>query len=317
MLVLVIGKRNAPHLKTLESLPAEVIFAESASDLSPDILAKVDVAVNTSHHGQILETMWPSLKSIKWTHSLSAGVESVIFPALRSSSIPLTNARGVYKKSLGEWAMLAILYFAKDIRRLVRQQEAAKWDQYDVEMIEGSTVAIIGYGEIGREVAWRAKAFGMNVIATRRRAESKSDEFASEILPSSENTAAMSRADYVVLCSALTPETRGMIGAREFAAMKSTGIFINIGRGAVVDEPALIDALQRKRIRGAGLDVFVTEPLPQDSPLWKLENVLLSPHSADHTATWQHESVAFFIENFNRFAKGEPLQNIVNKEAGY
>lgn len=317
MLVLVLAKRGAPHLKALETLPVEIVIGENASDFSTTDIERAEILVNGSHFGHVLQELWPSLKNLKWIHSLSAGVEGYGFPELKSSTIPLTNARGVYRKSLGEWTMLAILYFAKDIRRLVRQQEAANWEQYDVNMIGGATVAIIGYGEIGREVAWRAKAFGMNVIATRRRVATSSDDLASEILPSSENAAAMSRADYVVLCSALTPETRGMIGAKEFAAMKPIGVFINIGRGAVVDEPALIDALQTKRILGAALDVFVEEPLPKTSPLWKLENVLLSPHSADHTATWLHETVDFFIENFHRYTKGEPLQNIVDKQAGY
>lgn len=319
MLVLVIAKRGAPHLKVLETLPkeAEVKVGETGADFIAEDLARAEVVVNGSHHGHILEEIWPSLKNLKWVHSLSAGVEGVVIPALKESSVPLTNARGVYKKSLGEWAVLAMLYFAKDVRRLERQKSESRWEQFDVDMLSGATVAIIGYGEIGREVAWRAKAFGMNVIATRRRVTHNSDEYASEILPSSENIQAIEKADYVVLSSALTPETRGMIGTKEFAAMKPTAVFINIGRGAVVDEPAMVDALQNGKIRGAGLDVFIEEPLPADSPLWKLDNVLLSPHSADHTATWQHETVEFFVENFNRYIKGEQLENIVDKQAGY
>ena len=317
MLVLVIAKRGAPHLRILDTLPAEVRIGESASDFSAEDLEKAEIVVNGSHHGHVLEELWPSLKNLKWVHSLSAGVEGVVIPALKASSIPLTNARGVYKRSLGEWAMLAMLYFAKDVRRLTRQKNDSRWEQFDVDMLSGATVTIIGYGEIGKEVAWRAKAFGMNVIATRRRVTEASDEFASEICPSSENVKAIAKADYVVLSSALTPETRGMISTSEFAAMKPSAVFINIGRGAVVDEPALIEVLEKGKIRGAGLDVFAEEPLPAESPLWKLDNVLLSPHSADHTATWQHETVEFFVENFHRYTRGEALKNIVDKQAGY
>jgi len=144
-----------------------------------------------------------------------------------------------------------------------------------------------------------------------------SDEFADEILPASRMADVLSRSDYVIACSPLTPETRHMVGAREFAAMKPSGVFMNIGRGAVVDEPAMIEALSEGKIRGAALDVFETEPLPKDSPLWRQENVLLSPHSADHTATWQQDSVEFFLENFARYRKGEPLLNVVDKQAGY
>lgn len=317
MLVLVIAKRGAPHLRILDTLPAEIRIGESASDFSAEDREKAEIVVNGSHHGHVLEELWPSLKNLKWVHSLSAGVEGVVIPALKESSVPLTNARGVYKRSLGEWAILAMLYFAKDVRRLTRQKNESRWEQFDVDMLSGATVAIIGYGEIGREVAWRAKAFGMNVIATRRRVTETSDEFASEIYPSSENVKAIAKADYVVLSSALTPETRGMISTSEFAAMQPHAVFINIGRGAVVDEPALVEVLEKGKIRGAGLDVFVDEPLPAESPFWKLDNILLSPHSADHTATWQHETVEFFVENFHRYTRGEALQNIVDKQAGY
>ena len=318
MRLVVLAKPGGAHLSVLERLPADV-----KATIGPDVkslsgvIEEAEVIVNGGHDGEVLQALWPKAKSLKWIHSLSAGVENLVFPELRKSLIPLTNARGVYKKSLAEFAILGMLYFAKDVRRLMRQHQAGQWEQFDVEEIRLQVCGVVGYGEIGREVAKLAKTMGMTVLATRRRVVESSDEFADEILPANRMADVLSRSDYVIACSPLTPETRHMIGAQEFAAMKPSGVFMNIGRGAVVDEPAMIAALSEGKIRGAALDVFETEPLPKDSPLWRLENVLLSPHSADHTATWQQDSVEFFLENFARYRKGEPLLNVVDKQAGY
>lgn len=318
MRLVVIARPEAPHLSVLNSLPSAVeVFVAPEPDPLLSKVGEADVILNGSHHGATLAALWPHAKKLHWVHSLSAGVENIVFPELRESAIPLTNSRGVYKRSLGEFALLGMLYFAKDVRRMERQQSAANWEPYDIDEIRGATCVVLSYGEIGREVAWRAKAMGMTVIATRRNPGSGKDDIATEIVSPDRTAEAMGRADYVVCCSPLTPETRKMLGDREFRVMKPTGVFINIGRGAVVDEAALIAVLRERRIRGAALDVFETEPLPKDSEFWKLDNVLLSPHCADHTATWQHEGVRFFVENFERFVKGEPLQNIVDKKAGY
>ena len=317
MTILVLARPGAPHLQALDSLPAKVKYGLAAADFTEEDLAEARVVVNSGHSGEALSSVWPHLRSLEWVHSLAAGVESLMNTPLRDSPVPLTNARGVYKRSLGEWTLLAMLFFAKDVRRLLRQQQEARWEQFDCQMLEGATVAIIGYGEIGRDVARRAKAFGMKVLATRRRPEQAADTWADEIRPASENAAVMARADFVVVCLPLTAETFGMIGGAELGAMRPSAVFINIGRGAVVDEAALIDALEERRILGAALDVFVQEPLPPTHPFWRLDNVLLSPHTADHTATWLHESVDFFIGNFHRFVAGQPLENVVDKQAGY
>jgi phosphoglycerate dehydrogenase-like enzyme len=230
----------------------------------------------------------------------------------------MTNARGVFKESLGEFGIASILYFAKDLRRMVRNQEAARWEQFDVEMITGKTLGIVGYGEIGRATAVRAKALGLNIHAIRRRPElSGSDPVVDRSFAIADRAAMLAGCDYVLLAAPLTEETRGLIGAAELAAMKSSAVLINLGRGPVVDEAALITALSSGQIRGAALDVFDVEPLPADHPFWKMENVLISPHCADHTATWTDEAIQFFVDNCNRFLKGEPLENLVNKKLGY
>jgi phosphoglycerate dehydrogenase-like enzyme len=257
---------------------------------------------------------------VRWIHSRSAGLDNIWFPELVESDVVLTNGRGVFSASLGEFVLAAILYFAKDFRRMIRSQMAERWEPFDVEEIAGQTVGIVGCGDIGRAVATRVRAMGMRVLATRRHIPSETktaDPLIDQYFRPDARRDMLARCDYVVASAPLTEETRHMISEAEFAAMKPKAVIINVGRGPVIDEGALIQALTSKRIRGAALDVFEHEPLPAGSPLYRLENVLLSPHCADHTATWQDEAMRFFLAQYARFSKGEPLENIVNKRLGY
>jgi phosphoglycerate dehydrogenase-like enzyme len=255
---------------------------------------------------------------LRWVHSMSVGVENALFPELIASAAPLTNARGAFSRALGEFAMLGALFFDKKTAEMRKQQSEHRWVNMDVEEVYGKTLGIVSYGSIGQAVAKLAKAFGMTVWAMRKRPElSAGDPLVDRIFGNDGLKEMMAGSDYVVVCSPLTPDTRGMIGAEELAVMKPTGVFMNVGRGPVVVESALIDALTNKKIRGAALDVFDQEPLPEDHPFWSMENVLLSPHSADHTPGWQDIAMEIFIDNFYRFTKGEPLMNLVDKQAGY
>ena len=191
----------------------------------------------------------------------------------------------------------------KSFPRLLRAQGARTWDSFTVERLEGQTAGIVGYGSIGRAVGDRCAALGMNVIAFSRHRGSLD-----ELLRAS---------DYVVVCTPMTDETRGLIGRREIKAMRRNAVLINVGRGPVVDEAALVAALKSHRIRGAALDVFEHEPLPRSHPLWSLDNVLISPHGADHTADSHIRAMRCFIDNYRRFERGEPLENVVDKTAGY
>ena len=317
--LLVISNPNAKHLSVLEKLPDSTnITVGRHADAFESAAPEADVILNGMGVGDTLKQIWSSARKVQWVHSLSAGVEYTLFPELIESPVPITNARGVFKRSLGEFAVSAVLFFAKDLRRMVRNQEAAVWEQFDVQEIHGRTLGIVGYGEIGRATAQRAHALGMKIVALRRRPElSAADPIVDKFYSIEDRAAMMAVCDYVVAAAPLTEDTRGLIGEKELAAMKSTAVIINVGRGPVISEPALIQALQERRIKGAGLDVFDKEPLPQDHPFWKLDNVLLSPHCADHTSTWMEEAMDLFVSNFERFAKGEPLQNIVDKRAGY
>jgi phosphoglycerate dehydrogenase-like enzyme len=267
-----------------------------------------------------LREVWPYAKKVRWIHSLSAGVENVLFPELIDSAAIVTNARGVFKRSLAEFVVLGMLYFYKRVRRLVESQQAHKWDDFLVEWLPGKIIGIVGYGEIGRECAMLAKAVGVKVYATRRNVErSANDPILERVFAPARLREMLSEADVVVAAAPLTPQTRHMISEAEFNVMKSSAIVMNVGRGPVIDEAALIRALQSKKIAGAALDVFEVEPLPPDHPFYEMENVLLSPHCTDRTRDpdWLDLSMQCFVENFWRYTRGEQLENVVDKKAGY
>jgi len=317
--MLVVSKPDAPYLKWLSELPADTryVIGNTLEKLAP-LAESADVIVYCMTPGIALKDVWNIAPRVQWVHSLSAGLESILFPALADSTVPMTNSRGVFRESLGEFVIASIFHFAKDLRRMQRSQMAAKWEQFDVEMVHGKTLGVVGYGEIGRAAAVRAHALGMKIHALRRRPTlSDDDPIVEESFSIAQRAEMVAGVDYLLAAAPLTPESRGLIGEAELRAMKPTSVIMNVGRGPVIVESALIKALQEGWIRGAGLDVFDVEPLPSGHPFWTMENVLLSPHCADHTATWTDEALQFFLENFRRYTHGEPLLNLVDKKSGY
>jgi phosphoglycerate dehydrogenase-like enzyme len=312
--VLVLASGNDPQLAMLNDLPHTV-----CGEVSSCAPAAKDATVILQWSGsrELLRALFGMCKKVRWIHSKAAGLDNLLFPELVESEILLTNGRGVFSPSLGEFVLAVILYFAKDFRRMIRNQMASVWEPFDVEEVSGQTVGILGYGDIGRAVATRVRAMGMRVLATKRHVSASADPLVEHFYKPEERREMMARCDYIVATAPLTEETRHMISDAEFAVMKSTAVVINVGRGPVIDEAALLPALTTKRIKGAGLDVFEHEPLPAGSPLYKLENVLFSPHCADHTADWQDQAMRFFLAQYARFEKGERLENVVNKRLGY
>ncbi len=255
---------------------------------------------------------------LPWFHSRSAGLDTVLVPELVASSAILTNGRGAFSSSLAEFVVASLLYFVKDLRRLVKSQEAGTWDPFDMEMLYGRTLGIVGYGDIGRAAAERVRPLGMKVLALRRRTErSVGDPLVDEALPPERLNELMARADDVLVALPLTKDTRGLVDEAALGTMKPGGVLVNVGRGAVVDEAALLEALREGRIRGAALDVFETEPLPADHPLWSLPNVLLAPHCADNVPGWVEDSMHVFLKNLDLFRRGETLLNVADKSRGY
>ena len=311
------GESDIPLLSDLRQV-ATVVVGDTAQAFGPAAVS-AEIVLNWSGSLPLLREMFLMGRRLRWIHSRSAGLEQTLFPELSASDVLLTNGSGVFSPSLGEFALAAILYFAKDFRRMIRNQMAGQWEPFDITMISGRTLGIVGYGSIGRAIAARARALDMNVLALRRRVSSQTsqDPLAEQVYPSEQRLQMLSRCDYVAVTLPLTEQTRGLIGEAEFAAMKKDAVIINVGRGPVIDEIAMIKALSENRIRGAALDVFDQEPLPKSHPFYNMENVLLSPHCADHTPDWLENSMRFFLTQLERFRRGETLLNIVDKTQGY
>lgn len=300
-------------LRRITSLEVAATASEASS-----LLPAAEVVVLIDHTGPWLEKNWEHARKLQWVQSSSTGVEDVLFPALRQSSVLLTNSRGAYAQPLAEFVVFCVLYFAKGFPVMERNRLERRWEAYPVEEIGGQTIGIVGLGTSGLAVAQMAKAMGMRVVAVRRRPDPPEERAAiDELLPPSGLGTLLAEADHVVNALPLTAQTRGLFDEGSFRAMKPTASFINIGRGATVCEPALIQALRQHWIRGAGLDVFETEPLPPESELYTLPNVILSPHCADRTAAAERRVADLVVDNVQRFIGGQPLRNLTDKQAGY
>jgi phosphoglycerate dehydrogenase-like enzyme len=317
---LILSDPDEPQLSMLDELSddtAKVTIGNSAAAFA-EAAGAAEVIFNWSGSLSLIREVFLMSPRVRWVHSRSAGLERTLFPELIASDVTMTNGSGVFSPSLGEFALAAILYFAKDFRRMVRNQMAGVWEPFDVLPNSGRTVGIVGYGDIGRAVATRVHAMGMNVLAVKRHVSTQnSDPLVDQIYAPDRRADMLSRCDYVVVAAPLNAETRGLIAEAEFAAMKPRAVIINVGRGPVIDERAMIKALSENKIKGAALDVFDEEPLPEKHPFYKLENVLLSPHCADHTPDWLDNALRFFVAQFERFRRGEPLWNVVDKKLGY
>lgn len=255
--------------------------------------------------------------SVRWIQATSAGIGQFVKQQRYDTRIPHTifcTASGVHAVPLAEFVVLGMLMFTRDLWRVQREQKCKHWERYAGTDLHGRTLAIIGLGRVGSEVARVAKRLGMTVIGSKRNATSAPVD---RLYRPDELYAMLPRAEFLVLSAPHTPETDKMIGAREFALLPKGAVFINIARGAEVDELALIKALQTGDLGGAVLDVFAVEPLPEDSPLWEMPNVLISPHSASTSDRENSKITDIFVDNLRRFLAGEPLRNVLETERLY
>ena len=317
--LLVLGNPAARHLKLLSRLPAGTsVTVTSDAGVAAAQAARTTAVLCDMGQADVLEGLLGQAPQLRWVHSLSAGVETLLFPGMLAHPLTLTNGRGMFKRSLAEFVIAGCLFFAKDMRRLRASQAKGAWDPFYMQELHGRTLAIVGYGEIGRAAAGLAKAFGMRVLAYRRRPElSRADPLVDRVYGHGELPEMIAQADYLCAAAPNVPSATGLIGAPEFAAMKPGLVIINVGRGPTIVESELIAALQSGRIRGAALDVFDTEPLPAGHPLYSLDNVLMSPHCADRVEGWLDMAMSVFLENYDHFVAGRPLVNVVDKQAGY
>jgi phosphoglycerate dehydrogenase-like enzyme len=248
---------------------------------------------------------------LRWMHTFSAGVDHPVFAELARRGARLTTSSGSSARPIAQTVVMMILGLSRDMPAWTRAQHNREWAPHIGEEVDGTNVAIIGMGPIGEETARLTMALGMTTVGCRRTVTG------AEPCPTRTFDALpelLQWADYVVLALPLTPETTGLIGAPELAMMKPTARLINVGRGGLVDEAALVDALAGERLGGAGLDVFSIEPLPADSPLWQMPNVIITPHNSGATLLADHRAAQIFLDNLGRLASGEYLRNEVSVE---
>ncbi len=275
--------------------------------------------------------------NLKWVQLHLAGVNMLYDHPIYQTAIPLTTTSGVHATSVAEYAFTMLLALTHRVPRMLEWQQKKswppdeqRWPLFVPSAVRGQTMGIVGYGSIGREVARIAKALAMKVLVSKRDITHKADEgyrlpgtgdpdgsLPDQWFAPDQLTSLLAQSDFVVVAVPLTPETQHLVGERELCAMKPSAFFINVGRGATVDEAALARALAEKRIAGAALDVFDQEPLPSTSPLYALDNVILSPHVSGFIPTYDELCTELFAENLRRFLKHDALLNLVNRKKGY
>lgn len=291
--------------------PQEIPFSTGTVD---DMLARADVIFGFLPPQNILKRA----PNLKWLQTMSAGVDRLVDSEIWHGKVKITGVSGIHAVPIGEYVLGAMLMFAKKSVQSFRAQQKREWKRYPPSGLRGKTVGIVGLGSIGREIARLCHAFGMRVIATRRsiKQESKA-RYVDLLLPAGKLKQLLSESDHVIIATPLTHETERLIGGEEFKAMKSTAYIINIARGGIIDENAIVEALKEKRIAGAGLDVTSPEPLPPDSPLWDMENVILTPHISGAMDDYIGTATDLFCDNLRRYLAGKRLRNVIDKKKGY
>ncbi len=284
------------------------------------LLGQADILFDFDQtHREDLPDLAPN---VKWVQSTSAGIGQFVKRmgyATRMPDVVFTTASGVHAQPLAEFCLMTMLAFTKGLPRMMRDQTRKHWERYAGTDLSGRTLGIVGVGRIGTTVARLARPFGMTVLGVKRHIEGvdPASLHLDELHPIDALHAVLPRAEYLVLVTPHTGETEQLIGARELALLPEGAILVNIARGAVVDEPALVQALQSGHLGGAALDVFAAEPLPADSPLWDMDNVLVSPHSGSTSDRENGKLTDLFCENLKRFLAGEPLRNVLDTERLY
>jgi phosphoglycerate dehydrogenase-like enzyme len=262
---------------------------------------------------------------LRWVHSAAAGVGNVLYPEMIASDVLLTNSAGVHAVPIAEYVVAAVLHFFRGLDVAQAQQRESRWDKHffvaedsPVREVSGARVLVVGTGGIGTEAAKRLSALGAPCVGVRRHPERGAPPGFERVVGTDGLDAELPSADVVVLATPLTDESKGLVTSARLARMKSGAILVNVARGALVDEAALVDQLRSGHLRGAALDVFREEPLATESPLWQLRSVLLTPHiSPVSPGRFWPRALQLFCENWVRYDRGEPLKNLVDKRAGY
>ena len=298
---------------------ARYVFANT-DELLKSAIQDADIIFGWNYFSNpgMLRRAFPHAKKLRWIQTAGVGIERLLFPELVESDVILTNGAGIYEHTMAEYALTLMLLFAKDVVRTIDDQRAHRWEFRGPknDTLHGRTLVVVGAGGIGHAIGRQGRAFGMRSIGVARTGRDGGADF-DTIRPLADLPEILPSADYLVLVVPSTPETNGVIGEEAFKTMKRSAHLINLGRGELVDEAALLQALRSGEIAGAALDVFWQEPLPDGHPLWDMPNVIISPHIAGDIATTPEKFLDLFLENLARWQAGQPLLNVVDKKLGF
>ena len=289
----------------------------SDTDALRQALSAADALFVWDFTSEKVRAAWDGVSpALQWVHVASTGVDPVLFPALVESDITLTNSREIFDPAIAEYVAGLVIALRKDLPQTLELQSQRAWVHRETLMVRGQEAVVVGAGPIGRAIGRTLAALGCAVRLVARQARAEDPDFG-RVHGNDELDTLLSTADVVVAAVPLTPGTRGLFGAERFARMKPSALFVNVARGPVVEEHALMSALQQGEISGAGLDVFTEEPLPQDHPFWEMPNVIVSPHMSGDFVGWREVLAQIFVDNFERWVAGEPLDSVVDKRLGY
>ncbi|WP_411761266.1 D-2-hydroxyacid dehydrogenase [Streptomyces tunisiensis] len=302
---------DAEPLPRLGRLAGRVRIEHADESTLAERLPHADVLLVWDFTSRAVRRAWPGEgPRPRWVHTASAGVDHLLCPELAASDTVVTNARGVFDGPIAEYVAGLVLAFAKDLPRTLRLQRERTWLHRETRRVAGTRACVVGSGPIGRAVAGTLEALGARTALVGRAAREG-------VHGPEDLDRLLARADWVVAAAPLTEETRGMFDARRFGMMQPSAHFVNVGRGELVVEDALVRAVRDRWIAGAALDVFAAEPLADGSPLWELEGVVVSPHMSGDTVGWRDELAAQFVELYELWEAGGPLGNVVDKRRGY
>jgi len=311
--ILVLNPLADRHIEKINNVIPDIVIHTTNLEDAKQYIGDADILI--AWGWMDIRSLYKAAPKLKWIHALSAGVEKLTFPELQTSDTILTNSKGIHGIPVSEHVLSLMLAFTRGLNLLIRQQQQKIWKRVPTDEIQEKTIAIVGLGSIGRTIAKKAKGLGMNVIAVKR--EMTTEIFVDKLYTPDLIHSMLADADFVVVALPLTEETHGFFQLEHFTAMKRSAYFINIARGAVVKEADLVQALEQQLIQGAGLDVFDHEPLPKDSPLWDMPNVILTPHLAALSPAYLDRAIKLFVDNLGRFIQNSEMENVVDKLKGY
>lgn len=314
VVVLVAEGQPRPYNLAAIEAHADVVLTDAAG--LPDAARGAEVLFLWDFFSSALKDAWPNADSLQWVHVAAAGVDAMMFEELRTSEVVVTNAHGTFDKPIAEFALASILAQDKQLHRSKSLQQQSAWQHRELTRTEGSRALVVGTGGIGRATARLLRAVGLEVRGIGRTAREDDPDFGT-VYPSADLAAHAPWADHMVLIAPLTEQTRHMVDGSILEAMKDSAHLINVGRGALVDEAALVQALREGRIAAASLDVFSEEPPPSTHPFWTMDNVHMSAHMCGDVIGWRDALADQFLDNLKRWSAGGKLANLVDKERGY